>query len=148
MASVTGRTCPRCGTRFELPRGRRGTPYAGFCSLACIEAHKVEHAHFRASRLEQDFAERLQDVGLAFVPQYPFGPYVVDLAFPQIRLLVEIDGELYHTTPQGQARDDRKDVLASTEGWRLLRLPEFIVREHPEEAVRTVLEAFDFRSDL
>lgn len=136
------RTCSRCGATFRLPRHRRGTPYAGFCSPACIEAHKVQLAHLRASRLEQDFGERLRNAGLAFVPQYPLGPYVVDLAFPQVRLLVEVDGEAYHASPRAQARDDRKDALAAAEGWHLLRVPQFMIDEHPEEAVRTVVEAF------
>jgi len=82
MASNSTRTCSRCGATFHLPRQRRGTPYAGFCSPTCIEAHKVQLAHLRASRLEQVFGERLRDAGLVFVPQYLLGPYVVDLAFP------------------------------------------------------------------
>lgn len=74
--------------------------------------------------------------------QYPFGLYVVDLAFSQARLLVEVDGEAYHASSCAQARDDRKDALAAAEGWQVVRIPQFIIERHPEEAVRTVIEAY------
>lgn len=76
------------------------------------------------------------------VEQYPLGPYVIDLAFPQVRLLVEVDGAAHHSSPRAQARDDRKDALAAAEGWRLLRVPQFMITRHPEEAVRTVVDAY------
>ncbi|WP_194165347.1 DUF559 domain-containing protein [Deinococcus terrestris] len=110
--------------------------YAEFCSPACTEAYKVQLAHLRASHLEQVYGERLCDAGLAFVPQYPLGPYVVDLAFPQVRLLVEVDGEVYHAGPRTQMHDDCKDALAAVGGWCLL------LGERLEEAVRWVVEAF------
>lgn len=142
MASTHVRTCSRCGTSFHLPRTRRGTPYAQFCSEACVTAHKVQLAQLQSSRLEEGFAERLRDAGLAFVEQYPFGPYMVDLAFPQVRLLVEVDGEVYHASSRAQARDDRKDVLAAAEGWHVIHIPQFMIQRHPDEAVRMVIEAY------
>ncbi len=74
---VGGLVGPRLGLH------RRGTPSAGFCSPACIEAHKSQLAHLRASHLEQEFGERLRDAGLAFVPQYPLGPYVTLTPAPE-----------------------------------------------------------------
>ncbi|MDL2343848.1 Protein of unknown function [Deinococcus reticulitermitis] len=142
MAPNDVRTCSRCGTAFHLPRKRRGTPYAQFCSQACITAHKVDLAQLHSSQLEEGFAERLREAGLAFVEQYALGPYVVDLAFPQVRLLVEVDGEAYHASSSAQARDDRKDALAASEGWQVIRVPQFMIEHHPEEAVRTVVEAY------
>ena len=142
MTSKGTRTCARCGRAFALPRARIGSPYASFCSNACITAHKVQLAHLRSSELERLFGDHLREAGLAFVAQYPLGPYVVDLAFPQVRLLVEVDGEAYHSSPQAQARDDRKEQLAAAEGWRFLRIPQFVIERHPEEAVRTVVEAY------
>lgn len=141
MTPKVTRTCARCGQAFALPRARVGRPYASFCSDACITAHK-ELAHLRSSELERLFGDHLREAGLAFVAQYPLGPYVVDRAFPQVRLLVEVDGEAYHSSPQAQARDDRKEQLAAAEGWRFLRIPQFVIERHPEEAVRTVVEAY------
>ncbi|PNY82748.1 endonuclease domain-containing protein [Deinococcus koreensis] len=127
------RTCPRCGQVFKLTPQRRGQPFANFCSPTCIQQHKLTLGQLHASRLESGFAERLRDAGLAFVEQFALGPYVIDIAFPQVRLLVEIDGEAYHTSVRAQERDDRKDAMAVAEGWRIVRLPQGMIEQHPEE---------------
>lgn len=69
------------------------------------------------------------------------GPYVIDLAFPQVCLLVDLDGEACHTSGRAQARDDRKDAFVAAEGWRMLRVSQGIIEQQPEEAVRMVVEA-------
>lgn len=135
------RTCAWCGQDFQV-RTRPGTPFANFCSGACVTAHKVRLGELHASQLELDFAEALRDAGLAVVAQFALGPYVVDLACPQARLLIEVDGEAFHSSRKAAARDDRKDALAAREGWRLVRVPQFMVREHLDEAVRAVIEAY------
>ena len=134
------RVCKRCGKTFQS--ARRGSDWANFCSAACIEAHKVTLGQLQASRLETEFAALLADAGLIGVAQFPLGPFVFDLAFPQVRLLVEVDGELFHTSSAAQERDDRKDAQVRALGWRVQRVPQGIIVQHPQEAVRLVMEAF------
>lgn len=139
---MTLRRCKHCQTPFHTRKGKGGTPYASFCSPACVTAHKVRVATVQSSRLEQRLGELLADAGLVYTVQEPFGPFIADLAFPQVRLLVEVDGEAFHTTPKGEQRDARKDEAARTEGWRILHLPQFMIEQHPDEAVRAVLDAY------
>jgi very-short-patch-repair endonuclease len=134
------RRCKHCQTPFKSKKA--GTPYANFCSPACVTAHKVKVATVQSSRLEQRLGELLTEAGLTYTVQKPFGPFVADLAFPQVRLLVEVDGEAFHTTRSGEARDDRKDQAAHAAGWRILHLPQFMIEHHPQEAVRAVLDAY------
>lgn len=45
----------------------------------------------------------------------------VDLAWPEARLLVELDGRRWHATYQAQAEDRRRDRLAASHGWLTVR---------------------------
>lgn len=137
---ATKRLCKWCAKPLK---GRpHGKDWVNFCSPACVEAHKVRHGTLRASRLERDFIEQLSEAGLEGVPQFPVGPFVFDLAFPQVMLLVEVDGEAYHTAAASQERDDRKDSFAQSMGWRVQRVPHGIIRDFPKGAVQLVMDAF------
>jgi very-short-patch-repair endonuclease len=55
--------------------------------------------------------------GIKFRRQVPIGPYVVDFASIQHRLVVELDGGQHAESPG----DRRRDALLAAEGWRVLR---------------------------
>ena len=57
------------------------------------------------------------------------------------RLVVEIDGETYHSSPEAVARDQKRDVDLRREGYSILRIPARLVFEAPEEAVNRVRNA-------
>jgi hypothetical protein len=53
-------------------------------------------------------------------PGYPTH-YKIDLALPEIRLAIEIDGAT-HNKPEQQQRDQKKTEALSALGWTILRL--------------------------
>ena len=59
------------------------------------------------------------------VLQHPVGPYLLDLAYPELQLMIEYDGQ-EHLTPQRAARDLRRQAYLSTAGWAALR---FLAKE-------------------
>ena len=52
--------------------------------------------------------------------QHPVGPYVLDLAYPAIRLAIEYDGE-EHRVQQRAMRDLDRQAYLSDAGWKVLR---------------------------
>lgn len=54
------------------------------------------------------------------------GHYRLDMAYPDLRLDVEIDGP-HHRLPEVAARDVRRDQRLRSLGWEVLRLPEDLV---------------------
>jgi very-short-patch-repair endonuclease len=48
--------------------------------------------------------------------------FVVDFAWPQARLIVETDGNAFHSTPAKRATDKRRDRRLSSIGWRVIRV--------------------------
>ena len=59
--------------------------------------------------------------GAKFRRQVPIGPFVVDFACLEAKLVVEVDGPS-HGTPEGIAQDAGRDAWLTREGWRVVRV--------------------------
>ena len=74
------------------------------------------------SPLEKKCRLTLQDMGVRFSTQKPIGKFIFDFCIIPLRLLIETDGNSYHSHPSRKARDRRKDALARSEGWHVCRI--------------------------
>jgi very-short-patch-repair endonuclease len=73
--------------------------------------------------------------------QFPVGPYLLDLAYPKIRLAVEYDGR-DHRTADRALRDLHRESYLTRRGWDVLRLRASVVHDPREVAVRVHRELF------
>lgn len=53
--------------------------------------------------------------------QYPVGPCLLDLAYPELRLAVEYDGR-EHLTQKRARHDLRREAFLTAVGWKVLRI--------------------------
>ncbi|GAC1325295.1 MAG: DUF559 domain-containing protein [Mycobacteriales bacterium] len=120
----------------QLGRGRSGA--------AALRAVLAELADEHESVWERRLARLLVLRGLPRpTPQYPIrGPggflAYADLAYPQARLVLEVDGYLAHSSPDSFRRDrHRQNVLAGL-GWTVLRYPPNMIRDQPDTVVAQV----------
>ena len=98
-------------------------------------------------RLERQLAAALALAGLpAPVPQFRFAPprqWKADFAWPEARLLVEVDGGVFtrgrHTRGAGYIKDCEKLNAAVLAGWRVLRVTRPHIRRG--QAVQWVTQA-------
>ena len=74
--------------------------------------------------------------GFAFRRQLVIGPHIVDFACTKVRLAVEVDGGAHEGREHHDAQRDRE--LESL-GWAVVRIPEALLFENLEEAVRRIL---------
>ncbi|RZT84954.1 very-short-patch-repair endonuclease [Pseudonocardia sediminis] len=94
------------------------------------------------SAIERRLADLLRRAGITgFVLGHPFGDRQIDLAFPDARLAVEVDGWAWHTDTARFRADRRKgnDLMAA--GWVLLRFTWHDVMDEPAETVSRVRDA-------
>lgn len=82
------------------------------------------------SRYETIFARQLAEAGLQFEREYKFHPerdFRVDFAFPELRLIFEVEGGVYsqgrHTRGSGFIKDCEKYAEANLLGWWVYRIP-------------------------
>lgn len=57
------------------------------------------------------------------------------------KLVVEIDGAAYHSSPEAVAKDRQRDEDMRREGYFILRIPAQVVFQDPAEAVKRVEDA-------
>ena len=75
------------------------------------------------SRHEEALFDLLSSRGCEPTPAYALGIYNVDLAFPKIRLAIEVDGGNWHSSPRKIPFDQRKEAHLRSMNWYLVRVP-------------------------
>ena len=98
-------------------------------------------AHKTLSPMEDKIVdELLKYKGLRFKTNYTVGYYSIDVAFPEYKQGLEIDGKDYHNTEDQTSRDDlRTKYLEEEHGWHIERVPGWLVYRNPQVAAIKIL---------
>jgi very-short-patch-repair endonuclease len=72
--------------------------------------------------------------GLKFRRQVPIGPYFADFLCLSAKLIVEADGPLHD-----EAYDAKRDAFLRSRGFRVLRFPNAMIVERPQEVFAAIL---------
>ena len=64
---------------------------------------------------------------------------ILDLAFPDLRLAIEIDGWAWHSDPERFQEDRRRQNVLVAAGWTMLRFTWADLVERPEQVLATVV---------
>lgn len=103
------------------------------------------------SMLERRFERLLVDDGIAGFQRQVRPPWydgrrgVVDFAHPTVKLIVEVDGRRWHATSQAMTEDRRRDRVAATHGWQVLRFTWSDVVDTPTRTAHQVSKIVDAR---
>ena len=88
-----------------------------------------------ATREERKMWELLSRYRPKFTRQLPIGPYIVDFACRQAKLVVEIDGGQHAESE----RDIGRDQWLADQGWSVFRVWNSDVRENPTGAAEAIV---------
>ena len=92
---------------------------------------------------EQRFLRQVLAAGVPVVPQVKLGNnWVFDGAVNGTKLLVEYHGAYWHTRPEVQERDARKQAWADAEGYQIVTIWEQDAAADLDAAVRQVADAY------
>lgn len=72
----------------------------------------------------------------------------LDVAYPEVKVDVELDGSAYHSKPGDHERDARRDVALATCGWQTLRFTHRRLHAEPDLIRRDVLAVIAARRSL
>jgi very-short-patch-repair endonuclease len=113
----------------------------------------MQYGFVKFTRIEQEFRKMLDNVhsGLDLkIPYYfqhkvdnPNGgkPYLIDFAFPMIKVGFEVDGSVWHGNPDQIKHDRERDYLLAMRGWTIVRFDDKTIQEKPE-AVQNVAVSY------
>lgn len=102
-------------------------------SLALKNNPKViaHHAAMQASSptsIERAVHQLLTVLNVQFIAPMAIGPYLADVFVPSKNLVIECDGDYWHTRPGAQERDRRKDSYYRASGYTIVRLWEHEIK--------------------
>jgi hypothetical protein len=94
------------------------------------------------SVLESMMLRLIQDHGLPTpaieITVGPSGEYRLDFAYPRIKLAIEVDGYVWHFTPEHMRRDHRRRNRLQASGWRILVFTWVDITERPHEVAEAI----------
>jgi very-short-patch-repair endonuclease len=93
------------------------------------------------SKAEKIFFEMLTDLGIKFKFQYPIGPYKADYLLGGF-LVVELDGPQHK-----KERDDRRDLYMRKMGYKIIRVPIWILVSCPDAVINEILQVLVFKGE-
>ena len=98
---------------------------------------------------EKRLFDALQEAGISAVSQYPLAGKRLDLAVPEAKLDIEVDGEKYHRDSSGRRKSEDlwRDMTVRAAGWQPLRFWVYELDEDMDGCVQKVREAIDEASD-
>ncbi|WP_339063542.1 DUF559 domain-containing protein [Tepidibacillus marianensis] len=90
------------------------------------------------SPIERHLYDALYSRGHNIVTQYPMGKYRIDIAFPQYKIAIECDGHQFHSSKEAKERDKRKDKLLRSKGWKVIRIPGWMIYKSLPRVIRII----------
>lgn len=94
--------------------------------------------------LTRALQERWPEIQAEFEPQIDGRKFSIDLAFPDVKLAIEVDGWQYHGKfKSGFQKDRQRQNLLTIHGWRILRFfyKEIMNEESRGEIIKIVERA-------
>lgn len=106
-----------------------------------IAIKQLHYSMPRATSIEESIYMELERRGVPFVRQQVIdGLWVADALIPGARIVVECDGEYWHSRPELVVRDRRKDRYLESCGYRVLRFPEAAIKGDARACVQKVVD--------
>lgn len=106
----------------------------------------LEAQNYRTTKPEMLFEKLINESGYFPEVQYSkdMAGFMLDFAFPEIKLAIEIDGEYWHSLPKTRKRDKCKNYyLGVKKGWELIRIPASDFTHNPDHYIWEVIQTIE-----
>ena len=92
------------------------------------------------SSLENIICNVLDELDVEYERQKSIYHYFVDIYIPIKNLIIECDGEYWHSKPERKILDKKRDYLLRSLGYKIIRLPEKEIKTNPKNLLIRYLE--------
>jgi len=111
-----------------------------FSSPNLNRSRELRRDQTKAERLTWGILRDRKTHGLKFRRQVPIDDYIVDFYCDEMRIIVELDGDV-HEKPEQRLRDEKRDKRLTDLGYTILRIPNGLAINGPDrlrEMVRSL----------
>lgn len=135
--------CETCGIEMKHWQSRRAVGKGRYCSRECYQRSWATNGPFPipTSKLEHRVRAELDRRGATYQTDVQLYPYWPDLLFPDAWLIVEIDGDYWHTKADRQEEDQKRDTTLRAQGYEVLRIWEHEIKADLSTCVDRIQQA-------
>jgi very-short-patch-repair endonuclease len=112
-------------------KGRHGAPAARRLLTAASDGARSEAERLLVRLL---YAHKIT----GWQTNYPMGGYKVDVAFPNQKVVIEVDGWAFHSDHEDFVKDRRRQNTIVQLGWKVLRFTWLDLVEYPERVIAEI----------
>lgn len=126
-------------TCFEAWSGRGVTGSVAMRAVldAVIDDEPVPGSQLELLAMERMIEYRVLGARRQFQPPWYDGIRgIVDFAWPEARVILEVDGRRFHTVSQSQDDDEQRDLIAVENGWIVIRVGWRTLEHRPTQFMR------------
>ena len=135
---MSSRSFVACARSF-CRRGRKGSAVVRLLSHELLDEQPVPASVLEREGRRVFSADGTEGFDMHFVPPWSDGVTgVVDFAWPDERVIVELDGRRWHMTTKAMQADRRRDRQAASHQWVVLRFGWQEVMERPSQVFNEV----------
>jgi very-short-patch-repair endonuclease len=130
--------CETCGKEFEIFRYE--ISIARFCSRSCLGKWNILYniKRQRPTSLEKEVKRMMESLDLEFEMEKRIKPFIVDF-FVKPNFIIEADGNYWH---RDEKKDKRRDIKLKSLGYRVLHLPEDLIKQDAQSCKDHILTFF------
>ena len=89
------------------------------------EGRKTQRNEIYLTNLEKKVKSFLDERGICYILQYPLRQgYIADFALLDKKIIIEVDGNKWHSGKKKQKKDRFRDYMVKRAGWKTIRIPE------------------------
>jgi type I restriction enzyme R subunit len=124
-----------------LSQGEKGVNYKGEFSYSGLvkRARELRQSQTPAEEVLWELVRNRQVAGLKFRRQHQVGPYIVDFFCDELKLVVELDGEVHSEEAQAQ-KDHKRTAYLKSLGFTVLRFENDTFLNDPESVLHQIAE--------
>ena len=109
--------CPVCGKEYRATNDFKDRRQI-YCSHDCYMRSRLE------TTPEKIMREFLDKVGAEYKQEYKIGKYWADFYLPKYNMVIEVDGDYWHSLPDVKEKDTRKDKYLKSKGINVMHIKE------------------------
>ena len=147
------------GMGGAMPGGIGGAPAAGTSGKITKkgkggqenEEEVIPMLPIKLTKIEQDMAVMLEELAnnmgfnpaefkMQFPVENPKGgkSFTMDFALPSLKIDIEADGEVWHSSEEQTSDDSERDYLLAQRGWTVLRFDDKSIEDSPQQVQATI----------
>ena len=92
----------------------------------------------KQSKAEKMLQDALDIVNIEYITQYKENKWKFDFFIEKYNLVIEVDGEYWHSIDKVKERDLRKNIYCFNKGYNILRFPSSKVEKNPKHYANIV----------